>query len=145
MYEIVEIDPVLYRIGLSNDIVQNIVSESVFTGIPYVEACRKCREYYLCILVKILPVDIEQYAVRVSGITVVIDKNKPVDQTIEELMSRADTIKYYSGKVSFYIPLDCTIYIYNKLCRESGEKGFEIRTASEEDVLIYLGEESDNS
>lgn len=145
MYEIVSVDPILNKIGLSNDIVQNIVAESVFSGLPYVEVCRKCSEYYVCILTKVLPIDVDQYVVYVSGLLVFVDKDKPLDKTIEDLMSKASIVKYYCGKVSFYIPANYVIYTYNKLCEreESGE--FVTKAIDNEEILIHLGEDIDNS
>lgn len=146
MYSIVNTDSVLEKIGLSNELVESIVEKSIVNGVPYIEVCRECcSEYYVCILTKVLPVDIEEYRVETAGIIVVVNKNKQVDKNIEELLSKSSTIKYISGKVSFYIPLEYTIYIYSKLCREHGEAKYEVRTVEEEEVLIYLGEENDSS
>lgn len=145
MYSIANVDLVLEKIGLNNEIIQSIVAESVFSGIPYVEICRKCcSDYYVCVLTKVLPVDVEEYSVFATGVVIEVDKNKVVDKTIEELLSKSSTVKYHGNKVFFYIPVDYMLYIYNKLCRECSDENYEIKVVDEENTLVYLGEEYDS-
>lgn len=78
--------------------------------------------------------------VLLKGILVEVDKNKTLDPIIEDLFRYSHVIKYYKGKISFYIPHNLTIIIYNRIC--SGKTSFSIEKIPIEETLIYLGEEN---
>uniref|UniRef100_A0A7C4D9G3 Uncharacterized protein n=1 Tax=Staphylothermus marinus TaxID=2280 RepID=A0A7C4D9G3_STAMA len=144
MYRIASVDSILKKIGLDNGVIESIVDESVFSGLTYIELCRECGEYRVCLLTKVMPVDVDEYSVVASGLTIIVDRDKVFDETIEKIMCRSTVIKYQGNRVFFYIPVEYMLYIYNKICSSIENKRYEIRSISDEDLLNQIGEENDS-
>ncbi len=133
----------LGKLGLNQDLIERIVGESVYYGEPYMVLCRKClEEYYVCLIIQVSPIDIDEYRVVFKGLIITVDKDKELDPVIEDIFRNTKIIKHYSGKTSFYIPSIYSGKIYSRICREEEElKDIDIKPLDVEDITIYLEED----
>ncbi len=132
------------ELGIPSDVIDRVVAESILSGIPYIYLCLTCRvDYRVCIVLRVLPIDIDKYSVDVMGMVVTVDKDKELDQFIEEVFRRTTTIKYYQGRVSFYIPYNLTKPLYKYICSNVDWSSVEYSVMGVEDQLIFLEEEKD--
>jgi len=111
------------------------------TGEPYVKLCRQCSEYHVCIVIEILPVDVNEYSVKAKGLIVVVDKDKVFDENIEFILRRTETIKYSGGKASLYIPGNLMKQTYSVLCRD--KSGYTVETLPYDELMVYTGDSMD--
>jgi hypothetical protein len=121
------------------DGLESILDEAVSLGYNYVETCRICRGWKLCVYIAVEPVNGE-HRVRLIGLTIKIPYKEELGDEVKTLLKFSTTIIGCEGTALFYIPRQYSLGVYYSLCSGERQGWIESRLVEPEEVVYFTEE-----
>ncbi len=128
-----------YSIKNIKDLMEKLDEVYIVYGSPFITVCGYCRRnFYVCLLVRRTPMDVEEFDDEPLGVLVFVSNKYELDENIELLMRKSKVVRSYGPGTGFYIPLDDMGIVLKRLCRDARIENVEINALKYEEALVYL-------